>query len=532
MRNALTGSTARGARNGFRGVKTLARGVSIPSPSMGWDAISPLASMEPAYAVALDNLFPQPGYVEVRKGHKLHNQITGVTAPVETLMAYNGLTVGADKLFAAANGSVYDVTTDASSAAVVSGLSNARLQHINFSTSGGNYLWFCNGAAAPRMWDGSTWATPAITGVSATSIVNVAAYSERIWMCALGDISPYYLPSDSIQGAATKFDLSGVFSRGGFLQAIAAWSRDGGQGPDDNIAFITSRGEVAIYSGDPQRNMEIAGVYSMGSPLGRRCASSSGTDVAVLCVDGVVPLSRAISTDRAAILNSTITARIQPVMNQSARDYGSAFGWQFLSYPRGTRAILNVPVVENQTQVQYVMNTVTGAWCRFLGEGGNCWELFKDRLFYGGNAGQTIEADCQGFDHDGGISFEMETAFNYCGTRGRLKDFTMARAALVTDGKASLGMSMNIDFARGTAVNALTIAAGPVSLWGSAIWGLSLWSSGARSVLDWTSQAGEGYCAGVRMTGGLTADALTSPSSPAVLQINGFDVLVMDGGFV
>jgi hypothetical protein len=252
----------------------------------------------------------------------------------------------------------------------------------------------------------------------------------------------------------------------------------------------------------------------------------------VLCVDGVVPLSRAISTDRAAILNSTITARIQPVMNQSARDYGSAFGWQFLSYPRGTRAILNVPVVENQTQVQYVMNTVTGAWCRFLGEGGNCWELFKDRLFYGGNAGQTIEADCQGFDHDGGISFEMETAFNYCGTRGRLKDFTMARAALVTDGKASLGMSMNIDFARGTAVNALTIAAGPVSLWGSAIWGLSLWSSGARSVLDWTSQAGEGYCAGVRMTGGLTADALTSPSSPAVLQINGFDVLVMDGGFV
>src|SRR6185503_31253 len=202
------------------------------------------------------------------------------------------------------------------------------------------------------------------------------------------------------QGAATVLDLTGVFNKGGSLQAAAAWSRDGGQGPDDYISFITTHGEVAIYSGDPGANFELAGVYEMGAPIGRRCVTKVGPDVGVVCVDGVVPLSRAINTDRAAILNASITAKIQPVMNQSARDWKANFGWQLTSYARGTRAILNVPVTANSEQRQYVMNTVTGAWCRFLGENANAWEVWQDRLFYGGNAGQVVEADCQGFDYD------------------------------------------------------------------------------------------------------------------------------------
>jgi hypothetical protein len=534
MRRALSGASARGPRFQVQPAPEIARGVSIPSPVQGWDAITPLAAMPEQRAVTLDNLFPQPGYVEIRKGHRLHNTLSPVVTPVESMMSYSALSSANDKLFAASGTAIFDVTATASATipAAVSGLTNARWQHINFSTSGGNFLWICNGADAPRTWDGAVWATASVTGVTPTDIINVAAYSERIWLVRKNQISPAYLPTDSIQGAATVFDLAGVFNKGGFLQAIGSWSRDGGQGPDDYVAFVTSRGEVAIYSGDPQRNMELTGVYEMGAPIGRRCLTKVGPDLAVVCVDGVLPLSRAINTDRAAILNATITALIQPVMNQSARDWGANFGWQLTSYPRGTRAILNVPSTENSTQVQYVMNTVTGAWCRFLSENANCWEIFKERLFYGGNTGQIVEADCQGFDYDGSIDFDLEAAFNYCETRGRLKDFTMCRSLLLTDGQTSAGLAFNIDFSRDAMVNSLSFPADPLALWDVALWDAGPWPETSRVITDWVAVEGEGYVCSVHMQGSVQLAQGADASQGVVFQVNGWDILVVDGAFL
>lgn len=531
MRKALSGISA---RRGFtvQAVPEIARGVSIPAPTEGWDAITPLAVMPPTRAVTLDNLFPQPGYLEIRKGHRLHNSLSPVIAPVESVMAYSALDPTDDKLFAAASTAIYDVTVTASSTigASLSGLQNARWQHINFSTSGGNFLWICNGEDVPRKWDGTTWTTASITGITPTGIVGVAAYSERIWLTRLNEISPAYLPTDSVQGAATVFDLGGVFNRGGYLMGVGSWSRDGGQGPDDYVAFITSRGEVAIYTGDPERNMELAGVYEMGAPLGRRFLTKVGPDLAAVCIDGVVPLSRAINTDRAAIIKATVTALIQPVMNQSARDYGANFGWQLTSYPRGTRAVLNVPVAEGASQQQYIMNTITGAWGRFLGETANCWEVFQERLFYGGNGGQIIEADCQGFDYDGSIDFNLETAFNYCDTRGRLKNFTMCRSLLLTDGQTSAGLAFNIDFARNAPVNSLSFPSDPLALWDVALWDAGVWPETSRVIADWVAVEGYGYCASVHMQGSVQTSG--DASQAVVFQINGWDILVIDGAFL
>ncbi len=534
-RRALSGASARGPRFQVRSVPEMARAVDIPAPVGGWDAISPLAVMPATSAVTLDNVFPQPGYVEIRKGHRLQNLITGALA-VESVMAYHALATTNDKIFAASGTAIYDVTvttTATVSVASLSGLANARWQHINFSTSGGNFLWICNGADVPRTWNGTVWATASVTGITAADIINVAAYSERIWMTRKDQISPAYLPTDSIQGPATVLDLSGVYNKGGSLQAIAAWSRDGGQGPDDYIAFITTRGEVAIYSGDPGANFEIAGVYEMGAPIGRRCVTKVGPDVGVVCVDGVVPLSRAINTDRAAILNASITAKIQPVMNQSARDWKANFGWQLTSYARGTRAILNVPVAANSEQRQYVMNTVTGGWCRFLGENANAWEVWQDRLFYGGNAGQVVEADCQGFDYDGAIEFNLETAFNPCETPGRLKNFTMARSLLLTDGQTAAGLAVNIDYGRNATIAGLSFApSAALALWDVAIWDVSLWGEAIRVITDWVAVEGEGSVASIHMQGTVEVASGGSAANAVTFHINGWQMLVTDGAFM
>lgn len=536
-RQALSGGSARRRGYYIQAVPDEARGVSLPAPAGGWNAITPISQMKPTDAVLLDNLFPQPGYLEIRKGHKRHN-LVGAGA-IDTLMPYHALSAANDKLFAACSSIISDVTvfTTASASATasvaLSGLTNARWQFTNHSTSGGNFLWCCNGADAPRMYNGSVWATASVVGITAAEIINCAVFNDRLWLVRTGQISAAYLGTDAVQGTATPFSLAGVFTKGGFLQAIGTWSLDGGDGPDDHIAFITSRGEVAIYSGtDPAANFVKKGVYEMGAPIGRRCLTKVGADLAVISVDGVLPLSRALITDRAAAITESITQKIQPVMNASARRYKDNFGWQLTAYPRGTRAILNVPLNEGVEQQQYVMNVVTGAWARFKGENANCWAVFQDRLFYGGNDGIVREADCQGFDDDGAIEFDVETAFSYCGSKGTLKQFIMARTLLTSDGTIRPGLGLNVDFSRQATVGPTSFQQAVGALWDVATWDTGLWPQTERIVTDWQAVEGVGYCAAPRMAGSVEAETTADASNDFTMQINGWDLLVIDGAFL
>src|SRR5678816_2360910 len=68
-----------------------AQGKSIPPPVEGWDAVSPLANMSPKRAIALENWFPQPGFVEVRKGYASHSTGMGSSTPVQSILIYNAL---------------------------------------------------------------------------------------------------------------------------------------------------------------------------------------------------------------------------------------------------------------------------------------------------------------------------------------------------------------------------------------------------------------------------------------------------------
>lgn len=537
VRKAVAGGSVRGPMYQVMPAQQLARGKSIPAPVMGWDAVSPLAGMPETAAVTIENMFPQPGYVEIRKGHKRHN-LCG-TAAIESLMPYHAVNATNDRLFAASSTAISNVTvfTSASVSATasvsLSGKTNARWQHINFSTTGGNFLWMCNGADAPMKYDGTVWTTASVVGGTVADIINVAAFKERIWLTYKNRISPRYLNLDSVQGTATEFDLTGVFDKGGYLMAVGTWALDGGNGPDDYIAFVTSRGEVAVYTGtDPNSNFVQKGVYEMGAPIGRRCLRKVGADLAVISIDGVLPLSKALITDRAATSLQAITRMIQPVMNDSARAYQNTFGWELLSYPRGTRAILNVPITENVEQQQYVMNTVTGGWARFKGEEANCWAIFQDRLFYGGNNGQVKEADCQGFDDDGPIEFDLETAFNYCDVRGQLKQFTQCRALLTSDGQLKPGIGLNVDFSTGSQVGPTSFEQSSGDLWDVAMWDAGVWPVTQRILTDWVTVDGIGYCAGIRVSGSVQAETTAQQSDSLTLAINGFDLLVVDGAFL
>lgn len=546
----LTAGYAQKARGRFSGGGT-AVGASVPAPIEGWDAQSPIAVMSPKRAVRLINWFPQPDWVEVRRGHIRHVD-TGTGAPVESLMSYQGLV--SDKMFAASDGSIFDVTSSSTSTptASVTGLANDRFQYINFAATGGNFLYAVNGANIPQYYDGSVWATATITGISSTTIIGVNNHKNRLWFTMVGSSSAAYLATDAIQGAATLFPLGGLFNLGGFLMAMGTWSLDAGDGPDDYAVFVSSEGQCAIYKGTnpaAAATWELVGVFDMGPPIGRRCLTKVGADIAIISIDGVIPLSKAMIFERSAVVKASLTERIQRVMNKSARSYKDNFGWQLIAYPRGTRAILNVPVQEGVEQEQYVMNTIHGAWCRFTGMNANVWETLNDRLYFGGNDGVVYEADRGGTDVGSILRADMMTAFNYFASRGVQKKWNMCRPLLTTDQAVQPGIAFNVDFQEDAPIFVPSTNLTTQALWDEAIWDADQWAGSVTTKADWTTVAGVGYCASIRMVvdvphahegeaavwgvslwgvgrwGELDGPEIT-------LQVNGFDLTLQKGGFI
>ena len=533
--------------------KNVAMGRSIPFPVEGWDTVSPIAEMSPKRALVMDNFIPRQAWGELRRGWASHSPTAG-TGVVESLMAYQSNSGSDDALFAACDDgsggyALYDVTETVSTA-VVTGLSNSRFQHVNFTTTGGHFLYAVNGADDPQIWNGTAWSNPTITGATASDFIHINAFKKRLFFCANNKIGFYYLPVDSIQGAVSYYELGNVFSMGGYLMAMGTWTIDGGSGVDDHAVFYSSRGQIAVFAGtDPgdATAWRLVGVFNMPSPLGRRCMCKVGGDLYLVSVSGVLPLSRSLILDIAAVNNVAITQNISPTMTSSAQLYGENFGWQLIGYPRGTLAILNVPVTEGELSYQYVMNTLSGAWCRFLGQNAACWELFNDRLFFGAADGLVCEADVAASDGGVAITGDIKTAFNYFGMRGQQKRFPMLRPLITSDNRISPLVTLNVDFQDSIPSGVPSTNTNSAIYWNQFNWDAAYWPPAETTSSNWVSVSGIGYCAAVRLRAVASVSGIdavwdlatwdqtewdTSNSSPVVLKINGFDVTMERGGFI
>ncbi len=485
------------ANNGKRVSNT----ASLQAPTGGLNAKDPIANMKDTEAVTLENWFPTPSAVEIRKGYQEH--ATGLSGQVETLAFYNSGTNR--KLFGCAGGNIYDVTSaGAVGAAVVSGLSNDRFQTVNMGTAGGFFLMMVNGEDKLRYYDGTTWSadggTYTITGVDTADCIHITNFKNRVFLIEKDTFKAWYLPVSSIGGAAQALDLSGIFKLGGYLMAMANWTIDNAAGIDDYAAFITSEGEVALYQGtDPSDadNWALVGTFRMGRPIGRRCFCKAGADVLVLTTDGAFPLSKSLLTDRSQ-LNLAATDKIGDLFNIDARSYQTVFGWQPIIHPLGQKLIINVPTVEGQVSHQYVMNTGHGAWALFTGWNANCFEILDDRLFFGGN-GTVYEADTGTSDNGSEITAVAQQAFSYFGDRGRVKHFKMLRPVFLSDGDITPSVLLNVDFSQTRTVAPPSFSPNNDSAWDTSTWDVSAWANGDSIIKRWQSVAGVGYSGSVRV---------------------------------
>ncbi len=480
-------------------IRARTKAVSVPAPVGGWNARDSYADMALDDAVVMQNYWPKTTSVALRFGYTQF--ATGMTGQSETVMAYAG--GSSNKLFSANTGataSIFNVTAGgAIGAADVTGLTNARFQYVNVSTSGGNFMLCVNGADKLRGYNGTSWWTDGdgahdITGVDTSTCISTNLFKNRVWLIKKNTLTAWYLPVESIAGAANSLDLSAFCPHGGSLVAMGTWTIDSGYGVDDYAVFITNKGDVVVYRGtDPSSasTWAMIGVWWLGSPVGIRPFIKWKGDLLLICQDGLLPLSAALQSSR---LNPRValTNKIQSAISDAVTNYGSNFGWQVLPFPKQNMLVLNVPVQTGNNQEQYVMNTITGAWADFQGWNANCFELYNDNLYFGGNTfvGQAWNTNA---DAGSAINGFVLQSFNEYGDRGERKRATSMRPLMLTNGNPVIYGGVNWDYNLSNPTSPLTTAATVFGLWDSGVWDAAIWGGGLNPTNLLQATTGSGY---------------------------------------
>lgn len=428
----------------------------------------------------------------VAVGNVVKNTTSGTYAYVSAVDSGTALSLSAD-IFTATprNYEIY------STKSVVSSLTSAELIWTNFQTSGGNYLYWVNGADSARHYNGSAWATPSITGATSSTFSYTFPHKARLFFIKKDTTTVHYLPVDAVSGAVGTLDVGGELTLGGTLIAGAAVTHDSGEGLDDYCCFVSSEGEVVVYSGTDPSDGDLwikKGTFRIGRPIGARCLLKIGGDIAVLTQDGMVSLARSILLDRAAAEKGAFSNKISEAFADQYALTGSVFGWQIVTWPTKHMAIVNVPITDGETYYQYVMNVLTGAWCRFKGINSQCWVNSGDDLFFGSTDGRVMEYGTSSADDNTPVDALGIGAFSHMGSPGFIKHTKAAQMFTRTNGSFNLGVNMAADFnlvETAPASRAFSEQSG--ALWDDALWDSAVWAQSDAARASWLGVSKSGY---------------------------------------
>lgn len=418
----------------------------LPAPIGGLNARDSYDMMDEADAIVMDNYYPSETKVCLRGGYRAY-ALNDESIKVETLIEFHH--GEGDRLFACGNGKIWDISSSVAVKEVYSGNLYNNWQYAQFKER----LIACNGYDVPLTWletESGVWAWQEAEftgdGLDKKKLVNVAVSKQRLFFVEKNSLVCWYSEeAGEVQGNLFALDFSTLVSRGGHLQAIACWTQDGGQGIDDLTLFITSEGEVLVYSGsDPGNadNWSLRGKYYVSKPIGYRCVIQYQGDVVMISEDGYIPLSQVMPLAQNGVQTKAYSDKIRGLVIERVKDNKNLFGWQVIIYPRGGYALFNVPV--RQQFEQHVINLSSGAWCRFTDIASLCWGMLNGRLYFGSKSG--VYLFDEGYSDNGlSIKGNIHQAYSNLGSN-HLKKVQLINPRTKSSTKFALGIYLNTDF--------------------------------------------------------------------------------------
>lgn len=464
---------------------------SYPSPVGGWNSRDSIAAMKSDEAVFLDNFFPDFGQVTLRKGYISH--ASGMVGNVQGLAVFDNGSIS--KLLAFANGNIWDASSVGAASSLGSGFSEDKWYHDQMDLK----IALVNGVDAPQSYDGAALGALSITGPTAADLIGVHIFKSRSYFWPVNSQSLWYSAVNALGGTLTEYDLSTVGATGGKIMIVSTWSRDAGDGMDDFLVIAMSTGEVLVYQGSSPVDSvwALVGKYKTGEPIARQAFLKIGGDLILMTSDGFIPMSAVMQKGTFA-KNSTINDKIRGAVNSAARLYKDNYGWKAEYYPAGSMAIFNIPLLTNTQTHQYVINTATGAWCRYKNIQANDWIVFNKELYFASSGGNVFKAETGFNDNGADIEGDAMPAFSYMGST-QVKTFHGVHLILSSEGSLPVELRLGTDFRTPTVDFSASSYPATGSSWDDGIWDAFDWAGGNEVIEIWNIVTGSGYSASVRV---------------------------------
>ena len=500
---------------------------NTPPPTGGLNLRDPISEMSPLDAIVMDNMIPRQQGVELRKGWQVFCDPVEGVAEYKSVFAYNAANPNDSKLFAAADGAIYDVTDGT---AVISeaatGSTSDMWWTVQFSTTSANYLLAVSPDAGYWTYDpinGWVNRTASTVGLP-TNVRTVGVWKRRIWFTCEDDADVYYMRQvNAIQGHADPFPMGSVLRNGGYISALFNWTIDSGFSVDDFLVVVGTEGDIGVWSGtDPSNAADfgLKGVWYIG-PVPRYGVyfTPFGGDVMVLSVQGLIPMSKLIAGQYNEAASNTMPAsKVQPVLGPLIAQLQDQESWNVTLVPRESILMIQVPMNTAGVFQQYVMNTITGAWSTFSNMNVVSCAVLGSQLYFSDNEGRICKglfgnydaADIDGFNGTA-IEGDVQGAFNSFNTPAQLKKFQMVRPIFLAPTAPSVLLQLNTQYSISNVSGSPTFADYGEGVWDDSNWSEAYFAGSINTYQAWVGVFGLGYYGSVRMkVRGLPGTVLTS----------------------
>ena len=473
---------------------------SLPAPIKGLNCRDSIADMQESFALTMDNYIPLDNHLVLRKGYMRY---ISMNSKVCTLATY--LSGYLTRFFAVSGKKIWNISNKNNVFAYDDyPLNTDYCRTAQYK----NYLYFVNGIDIPKVFyvdsggheHFENWNFSG-ENLDSRSLINVCVSKQRLWFVENMTLRAWYAEqAGNVSGTLQCFDLSQVCRFGGHLLAVANWTQDGGQGIDDLTVFITSEGEVLVYSGADVNNIEewkLRGSFKISRPIGYNCTIQYQGDVVIISEDGYIPLSAALPLDKANSSQIAFSDAIRGLVLERTQKYFARQGWEGLIYSRGGYGLFNVPF--KNTYEQHVININTGAWCRFTNINSHCWKECDKRLYFGSDDG--VYLFDEGYSDDGKpIYGEVAQAYSNLGTE-RLKKIQLLNPRTKSASRYALVIYTNMDMEEQNLDYEEDIGNSGTTKWNIAKWSSSenlsgaKWENSGRSALrsQWLANSATGY---------------------------------------
>jgi hypothetical protein len=501
--------------------------LTVPAPTRGLITNENEAFMQAGGAVVQDNWVSTMRGVKLRGGcmrwtdlHALDTPIPPVPDPSRkpVISAFEYSSANKRYMYAANATKVFDVTNNGPPVLVKSGQASGNYANSQLANQGGDYMIVVNDAGDfPLRFDGTTWTTlnadqitvdtttyPSATVLHGKNLTYVWKYRNRWFFIEGNSMNAWYLGTNAIQGNLNLIPLSGAASKGGKLLFGATWSLDAGDGIDDKCVFATDLGELLIFTGgDPSdpNNWSQQGRYQVAAPMGMNAHLSLGGDLLIATVDGIVPISAAITKDSAQLELAAITVTIKKLWRDEVAAK-NGFPWTLKKWDDYGGIFVTTPGGTVGNRYCYVANNATLAWSRNVGWDALCFIRSRSLMFFGTQDGLIMEADQGGTDD--GAAYVATLVGNWGMLQQQVSPtqtsvWRQARATFHARASAIVPMQVSgaVDFNVILPSPPLAIQ-DPVTpgLWDTGLWDNALWDSGdqtpARNT-GWISVGQTGY---------------------------------------